>query len=97
MSIDEGELITFTRANFLTDADPEYADVDGDSAVAIRFPTLPASGLIKLNNVNVVANQEIDLVDLDNSLLTYTQASNAGDTISTFTFNIKDSFGNWSV
>lgn len=96
LTVDEGNLITFTRNNFLIDADPDYADADGDLAVAIRFPTLPATGLIKLNSVNVTVNQEIDLVDLDNSLLTYTQSSNAGGTTPSFTFNIKDSFGNWS-
>lgn len=96
LTVDEGTIVTFTRNNFLTDADPDYTDIEGDAAVAIRFPTLPLTGLIKLNNVNVVANQEIVLTDLDSGLLTYTQASNAGGTVPSFTFNIKDAFGNWS-
>lgn len=96
LTIDEGSVITFSRSNFLTDPDPDYIDVEGDVAVAVRFPTLPASGTIKLNNVDVTANQEIDLADVDSGLLTYTQGSNAGGTTSSFTFNVKDSFDNWS-
>ena len=96
MTIDEGDIITFTRNNFLIDADPDYADAENDAPIAIRFPTLPSSGLIKLNNVYVTVNQEIVLTDIDSGLLTYTQASNAGGTTPSFTFNIKDSFGNWS-
>tara|TARA_R110000850_G_scaffold33319_1_gene90835 strand:+ start:1510 stop:2799 length:1290 start_codon:yes stop_codon:yes gene_type:complete len=96
LTTDEGSIIIFTKNNFLIDANPDYNDTEGDIATSIRFPTLPSTGLIKLNNVNVTVNQEIALTDVDSSLLTYTQASNAGGSTPSFTFNIKDSYGNWS-
>lgn len=96
ITVDEGDVFVFTKNNFLIDADPDYSDLEGDLAVSVRFPTLPATGLIKLNNVNVTTNQEIPLTSVDSGLLTYTQAVNAGGTMPTFTFNIKDSNNNWS-
>lgn len=87
---DEGDVYTFQRADF------PASDPEGDSLVSVRFPTLPAAGNIKLNAVNVTVNQEIALTDVDNNLLTYTQAVNAGGTQVTFTFQVKDSNGNWS-
>lgn len=87
---DEGDVYTFKRADF------PASDPEGDSLVSVRFPTLPAAGNIKLNAVNVTVNQEIALTDVDNNLLTYTQATNAGGTQVAFTFQVKDSNGNWS-
>lgn len=88
---DEGDVYTFKRADF------GATDPEGDTIVSVRFPTLPGAGSIKLNNVNVTVNQEISLTDVDNNLLTYTQASNAGNTQVSFTFEVKDSNGNWST
>lgn len=88
---DEGDVYTFKRADF------GATDPEGDTIESVRFPTLPGAGNIKLNNVNVTVNQEIALTDVDNNLLTYTQASNAGNTQVSFTFEVKDSNGNWST
>lgn len=87
---DEGDVYTFAMSDFPS-SDPEM-----DAIVAVRFPTLPGAGNIKLNGVNVTINQEISSTDVDNNLLTYTQASNAGGTQVAFTFQVKDANGNWS-
>ena len=96
IDVAEGSVYTFTRNDFTTNATPPYYDPDGDIATNLRFPTLPSTGLIKLNGVNVTVNQVISFVNIDSGLLTYTQAVNAGGTAPSFTFNIQDSFGNWS-
>lgn len=93
---DEGDVLTFTRAMFTSQTSPASSDPEGDTITAVRFPTLPGAGNIKLSAVNITANQEIAMTDVDNNLLTYTQASNAGGTTVNFTFQIKDSAGNWS-
>lgn len=90
ISDEEGDVYTFRRIDF------PATDPEGDTLVSVRFPTLPAAGAIKLSNVDVTVNQEISLTDIDNNLLTYTQASNAGGTSVNFTFQVKDSNGNWS-
>ena len=87
---EEGDVYTFSMSDFPS-SDPEM-----DSIVALRFPTLPGSGSIKLSNVDVTINQEISSNDVNSNLLTYTQGPNAGGTQVQFTFQVKDSNGNWS-
>jgi hypothetical protein len=68
-----GEAITLTRADFTTNTNPPYYDPEGDAPATLRIISLPASGVLKLNNVDVVVNQEIDFItEIDASLLTYT-------------------------
>lgn len=96
INVDEGDITTFTRSMFTTSTNPAYNDPEGDLATNLRVTILPLTGNIKLNNVNITANQVISFADIDSGLLTYVQASNAGSTIPEFTFNIQDSAGNWS-
>ncbi len=96
VTINEGAVYIFTRDDFTTNATPPYVDPEGDIATNLRFPTLPATGLIKLNGVNVTVGQVISFANIDSGLLTYVQDVNAGGTTPSFTFQIQDSEGNWS-
>ena len=54
--------IPFTAANFTS----KFTDIDGDALTKIQVLTLPAptEGVLKLNNVNITAGQEINVADL---------------------------------
>mgnify|MGYP000268288445 CR=1 FL=1 len=89
-TVDEGNILTFTKAMFTTNTNPPYSDPEGDLPLLLRITQLPASGTIKLNNVAITANQEISFSDIDLGLLIYTQSANAGGTMPIFNFQIKD-------
>ena len=90
-SIGYGESLVFTRSMFTTATSGPYSDPEGDAAGLLKITSLPASGIIKLNGVNVTLNQEIDFADIDSSLLVFTGdiALLSGGT-DTFDFEIAD-------
>ena len=87
-----GEAITLTRADFTTNTTPPYYDPEGDLPLTLRIDSLPTGGVLKLNGVNVVANQEIDFVnEIDAGLFTYTPDLNSTEAHTVdFTFSIAD-------
>ena len=92
VEVAEGAVYTFTAENF-TDG---YNDPEGDIAIAVRFTSLPSTGLITLDSVAVTVLQEIDLDDIENGLLIYTQDTFTGGTSVEFNFDVEDAEGNWS-
>ena len=64
--------VPFTANNFTN----RFTDIDGDVLTKIRIVSLPlpSEGLLKLNNVNIVAGQEIDAADL--AAITFVPATN---------------------
>lgn len=87
-----GENVTLTRADFTTNTTPPYYDPEGDLPLTLRIDSLPAGGVLKLNGVDVVVNQEIDFItEIDNNLLTYTPDLNSAEAHSVvFQFAIAD-------
>jgi hypothetical protein len=87
-----GEAVTLTRADFTTNTTPPYSDPEGDAPLTLRIDSLPVGGLLKLDGVDVVVNQEIDFItEIDNNLLTYTPDLNSTDAHSVvFQFAIAD-------
>ena len=75
--------ITFTESDFAA----AFSDEDGESLSQIKITSLPANGTLKLNDVAVTVNQEIDANQLNN--LTFTADANfEGNT--SFTWNGSD-------
>src|SRR5690606_18377166 len=66
-----GVTIVFTVANFTTGTTPAYSDPEGDTASKLKILTLPSTGNLKLNGINVSINQVIDFSDINTGLLTY--------------------------
>lgn len=90
-TIEYASTLTFTRAMFTTQTTPPYNDPEGDAALNLRVDSLPTVGLLKLNGLNVFANQIISFDDIDNGNLTYVSdlADTDGD-LQEFTFSIAD-------
>ncbi|WP_308911515.1 DUF4347 domain-containing protein [Pseudokordiimonas caeni] len=75
-----GNALTFAASNFA------FADVDsGDTLASVRIDTLPATGTLKLNGVDVTLNQVIAAADI--AQLTYT--GDAAGSYS-FTYSVND-------
>jgi large repetitive protein len=91
-STNYGEPIVLTRADFTTNTTPPYYDPEGDLPLNLKITSLPASGILKLNGVDVTVNQEISFVDsIDAGLLTYTPDMNNLDAHNVdFNFEISD-------
>jgi hypothetical protein len=87
-----GEEVTLVRADFTTNTTPPYSDPEGDAPLTLRIDSLPPGGVLKLNGVDVVVNQEIDFItEIDNNLLTYTPDLNSTEAHSVvFQFAIAD-------
>ncbi|MDO8994605.1 MAG: Ig-like domain-containing protein, partial [Daejeonella sp.] len=75
--------IPFTVADFTT----KYTDPNGDPLVKVKIATLPSNGVLKLNGVPVIINQEIPVADLGG--LTFEPALNFTGTIN-FAWNGSD-------
>lgn len=87
-----GTTITFTRADFTTNTTPPYADPEGDAAATLKVLSLPATGTLKLNGVDVSINDEIDFTtEIDAGLLTYVPDDSVTSSYSpSFDFSIAD-------
>lgn len=92
LNLDYNELHVFTAANFTTGTTPPYADPEGDAAEKVKIITIPTQGVLALNAVPVIANDEISMTSIATGFLTY-QADPAdldGYTNSQLTFDISD-------
>lgn len=68
------ENFVFSIADFTYTTSPIYSDPEGDPPFKLKILTLPEVGTLKLNNIDVVENQEILLSDLEQELLIYIPA-----------------------
>jgi hypothetical protein len=87
LSILFGATHIFTLANFTTETTPAYQDPEGDALSTIKILSLPSTGTLKLNGVDVVLNQLITAGQLTTGNLTY--VSN-GDGNFLFQFDASD-------
>lgn len=71
VSINYGETKVFSVADFTINTTPPYSDPEGDAALNLKIKTLPASGSLKYNNIDVVIDQIIPFTGIANDLLTY--------------------------
>jgi hypothetical protein len=87
-----GEAITLTRADFTTNTTPPYYDPEGDLPLNLKVLSLPAGGILRLNGVDVVVNQELSFInDIDTGLFTYTpDLNNTAAHSVNFNFSISD-------
>ncbi|HNM75094.1 MAG TPA: PKD domain-containing protein, partial [Accumulibacter sp.] len=67
LTTNEEQLTTLSYAFFSAG----FNDPDGQPLVAVRITTLPGEGVLRLNNIPVAINQEIQAADLQAGLLTY--------------------------
>lgn len=66
-----GETITFTASDFTDGTVPAYNDPEGDSPSKIKILDLPNRGTLQFNGVDVVANQEITVSEIDSGYLVW--------------------------
>ena len=66
----EDTVIPFSALDFTS----KFTDIDNDALTQIQVVSLPANGLLKLNNVNIIAGQVIPAASLAN--ITYTPNGN---------------------
>jgi len=91
VSIAHAATKVFTTADFTTGLVPAYHDPEGDSPSKLKVLSLPTSGLLKLNGVNVILNQEITFANITAGLFIYVADSSVLTAVSTsFDFSISD-------
>lgn len=61
----------FTVANFTTETEPPYSDPEGDALSFIKILTLPPSGTLRVNGVDVVLGQLIYVADITTNNFVY--------------------------
>ena len=76
-----------TRHNFAL-AEFNFADEDGATLHSLRIDSLPAAGLLSLNNTPVIAGQVIPVHQF--GILFYHPAMNSAGTVDTFTYSVFD-------
>lgn len=89
-TVAEGTVITFNRPDFTTNTTPPYYDPEGDIADKLKIISLPVTGDLKLNGIDVLVNDVINFSDIDAGNLTYVQDIGAGGTVPEFEFQIAD-------
>ncbi|MBD2365063.1 tandem-95 repeat protein [Anabaena minutissima FACHB-250] len=82
-TISEDSILTLSANDFI-DA---FIDVDSNSLSQVKITSLPSNGVLQLNGVAVIAEQEIPTNELDS--LTFTPAPNFNGTVS-FNWNASD-------
>lgn len=99
LTLDYGESEVFTPGMFTTDTSPPYTDPENDAPAYLRFVTLPTSGVIKLNGIDVETYQEISFADIAaGQLAFYPDLNITTQTTLTFNFEIRDTgSGQWGV
>ncbi len=90
IAVDNRAITVLTLAMFTTNTTPVYTDPEGDAPDAVRIDTLPADGELFLNAVAVVAGQIIDVVDINNNLLTYESPDQDAFDSDSIGFSIRD-------
>jgi hypothetical protein len=91
LNLIHNEVYIFTVANFTTETIPPYSDPEGDAASLVKITGLPSTGVLDLNGVPVILNQEITVANITSNLLDYT--ADIGTVIAhtdSFTFDIAD-------
>ena len=69
----------------------DTGDTPANALSAVKITTLPTTGTLKLNNVNVTAGQDIPLASITGNLLKFHPALNTfGSAVSNFTFQVID-------
>lgn len=87
ITIDEDTNKTFSSSDFA------FSDLDGDSFNSIFITSIPSTGTLTLNDINVTANQEINVTDIEN--LKFTPNENEYATpYTTFQFKVNDAENN---
>lgn len=71
VSLNYGESKVFTSADFTSGTTPAYSDPEGDSPSKVKILDLPSNGLLVFNGVNVIANQEMTVAEIDAGYLVY--------------------------
>jgi len=85
----DAQTLVFDAANFSTGfTDPDHNLFDG-----VTITTLPATGKIKLNNVDISMGAVITLAQLNGGELTFVPTLGTGNTAPTFTFQVHDNGG----
>lgn len=91
ITIANAQVIVLTSAMFTTTTTPPYHDPENDAPYQLRILSLPSSGTLKLNNVNVTVNQVINFSNITSGQLTYTaDPSNITAHSTLFTFAVSD-------
>jgi len=89
---DPADVFTFTVIDFTTGTNPQYHDPDGDDPLNVKVLTLPDApdGVLKLDGVDVIINQEISIIDINASKLTFEPTETVNAFNSEFTFDMSD-------
>lgn len=91
VSMTNGSTKIFTINDFTINLVPTYHDPEGDSPSKLKVLSLPTSGVLKLNGVNVTVNQEIPFANISSGLFTYVSDGSILTATSThFDFAISD-------
>lgn len=95
VSVAENEQYVFATGDFaFSDARDAGSNADADELLAVRIMTLPGQGQLLLNGAPVTEGQWISRADIDGGKLVYLAAGDAGGTVSSFTFQVRDDGGN---
>jgi T1SS-143 domain-containing protein len=91
LTVLEDQPLTFTAAHFGF-SDP--GDTPANAFQAVKITTLETAGTLKLNGVDVMLGQVIDIAEINAGHLIFTGAQNANGTgYATFTFQVQDNGG----
>jgi hypothetical protein len=91
VSMIHGATKVFTMNDFTVNLVPPYHDPEGDAPSKLKVLSLPASGLLKLNGVNVTVNQEILYSQIASGLFIYVSDGSVLTVINTsFNFSVSD-------
>tara|TARA_R110002124_G_scaffold62103_1_gene169998 strand:- start:9737 stop:10468 length:732 start_codon:yes stop_codon:yes gene_type:complete len=77
----------FTLANFTTETTPAYSDPENDPLSYVKILSLPSTGLLELNSVAILINDNISSGDISSGNVTYTPSASG---LFKFTFDIAD-------
>lgn len=91
-TINHGATKIFTVTDFTTGLVPPYHDPEGDAPSKLKVLSLPNSGKLKLNGIDVTVSQEIAFPNIASGLFTYVSDGSNLNAINTeFNFSISDS------
>lgn len=90
LTVNNRQTLVFSQSDFTTNTTPPYDDPEGDGPYKLKVKTLPSQGLLKLNGVNVVMNQEILFTQINSGLLTFVPDNTDAAFTVDFDFDISD-------
>ena len=86
-----GSTKVFTKNDFGRSTLPPYTDPEGDDISKVKIITIPTTGVLALSAVPVIANDEIDVADIDAGNLIYTpDVPTTTLYVDTLTFDVSD-------